>query len=90
MHVPEHQCTEGSVVDAITFMWSEVMEDGRSLNAIALGLGTVLNHSNAPNVGVTFDQNPDRLDFYALRDIAPGEQLTHDYHYDDYPPDWKP
>lgn len=87
--VPESQCPKGSVLAAYVFYWSVVMEDGRGLNAIALGLGTVMNHSNRPNVIVWFEQNPDRLDFYALRDIKPGEQLTHDYNYDEYPPDWK-
>jgi SET domain-containing protein len=25
----------------------------------------------------------------AVRDIHPGEQLTHDYSYDEYPPEWR-
>ena len=88
--VPEDQCPKGSVLHAYVFLWSAVMEDGLGLNAIALGLGTMTNHSHSPNVIVYFDRNPDRVDFYALRDIEPGEQLTHDYNYDEYPPEWKP
>ena len=87
--VPEDQCPKGSVLDAIVFLWSDVMEDGLNLNAIVLGMGTMLNHSKFPNVIVYFDQNPDRVDFYALRDIEPGEQLIHDYNYDEYPAEWK-
>ena len=89
MFVPEDQCPKGSVLDAIVFWWSTVVKDGLSRNAIVLGMGTVLNHSKFPNVIVYFDQNPDRVDFYALRDIEPGEQLTHDYNYDDYPSEWR-
>ena len=88
MLVPEEQCPKGSVLDAIVFLWSEVMDDGLNLNAIVLGMGTMLNHSKSPNVIVWFDQNPDRVDFFALRDIEPGEQLTHDYNYDEYPSEW--
>jgi hypothetical protein len=58
--VPEDQCPKGSVLHADVFLWSTVMEDGLSLNAIVLGLGTMLNHSKSPNVIVYFDQNPDR------------------------------
>ncbi|HEY2909843.1 MAG TPA: SET domain-containing protein-lysine N-methyltransferase [Gemmataceae bacterium] len=89
MMIPEEQCPVGSLLDTIVFMWSVVMEDGLKQNALALGMGTVLNHSKLPNVIVYFEQNPDRLDFYALRDIEPGEQLTHDYNYDEYPAGWK-
>lgn len=89
MFVPEDQCPKGSVLSAYVYFWSVVMEDGQGLNAISLGLGTVMNHSKNPTVYVYFEQDPDRLDFFALRDIEPGEQLTHDYNYDEYPPEWK-
>jgi SET domain-containing protein len=89
MLVPEDQCPKGSALDAIVFLWSTVMEDGLNQNAIVLGLGTMLNHSRSPNVIVYFEQDPDRVDFYALRGIEPGEQLTHDYNYDEYPPEWR-
>ncbi len=87
--VPESECPKGSILEAYVFLWSTVMEDGLSRNAVALGMGTVMNHSKIPNVIVYFEENPDRLDFYALRDIEPGEQLTHDYNYDEYPPEWR-
>lgn len=87
--VPEAQCPNGSVLDAYVFLWSSIMEDGLNMNAIVLGLGTLLNHSKSPNVIVYFEQNPDRIDFYALQDIQPGEQLTQDYNYDAYPEGWK-
>ena len=88
MPVPGDQCPEGSVLDAIVFRWSAAVGDGLGRGAIVLGLGTVLNHSRSPNVVVSFERDPDRVDFYALRDIGPGEQLSHDYGYDEYPPEW--
>jgi SET domain-containing protein len=87
--VPESQCAKGSLLHSYVFFWSTVMQDGLGMNAIVLGLGTVMNHSSDPNVIVYFEPKPDRIDFYALRDIEPGEQLTHDYNYDEYPPHWK-
>lgn len=87
--IPESQCPKGSVLSSFVYFWSIVMEDGLGMNAVALGLGTILNHSRSPNVIVYFDHEPDRVDFYALRDIEPGEHLTHDYNYDEYPPGWQ-
>src|SRR5688500_12276667 len=73
MLLPEDQCPKGSFLDTIVFLWSAVMEDGLRQNALVLGMGTVLNHSKSPNVIVYFEQDPDRVDFYALCDIEPGE-----------------
>src|SRR4249920_3742638 len=87
--VPKNQCPKVPVLDAIAFIWPDVMGDGQSMHAIVLGMGTLLNHSKSPNVDLTFDKYPDRVDFYALRDIEPHEQLTHDYGYDDYPSEWR-
>ena len=89
MPVPEDQCPQGSVLDAVVFRWSAVAGDGTGLCAIVLGMGTMLNHSDSPNVAVSFGRCPDRVDFHAQRDVEPGEQLTHDYDYDEYPPGWR-
>jgi SET domain-containing protein len=89
MLVPEDLCPPGSFLDAIVFRWSAVVGGTPGLCAIALGVGTVLNHSDSPNVVASFGRDPDRVDFHALRDIEAGEQLTHDYDYDEYPPGWQ-
>jgi len=81
--------------DALVALCGAEMEarlGGESMPAnrpVFVGMGTVLNHSKFPNVIVYFEQSPDRVDFYALRDIEPGEQLTHDYNYEEYPPEWR-
>lgn len=47
--------------------------------AIALGYGSLINHSYSPNA--TFYNNEDNLtiDFYALVDIKAGEEITINY-----------
>lgn len=47
--------------------------------AIALGFGSLFNHSYTPNA--TFYNNEDQLtiDFYALTDIKAGEEITINY-----------
>ena len=84
--IPHHDraATDATIVFMYVFMWEHgtVEEDlyehqGRS--AIALGFTSLLNHSYAPNC--TFIRHIDELaiDLVAVRDIAPGEELTIDY-----------
>jgi SET domain-containing protein len=47
--------------------------------AIALGLGSIMNHSNKPNCSYYFSKARRTLSFYALRSIPANEELTHDY-----------
>lgn len=56
--------------------WYEFGTKGR---AIALGLGSILNHSDEPNCSYHFSKVKKTLSFYALRDIPAHEELTHDY-----------
>lgn len=56
--------------------WYEFGARGR---AIALGLGSILNHSDEPNCSYHFSKVRRTLSFYALRDIPAHEELTHDY-----------
>lgn len=56
--------------------WYEFGSRGR---AIALGLGSVMNHSDEPNCSFHYSRTKRTLKFYALRDIPAHEELTHDY-----------
>jgi SET domain-containing protein len=47
--------------------------------AIALGYGSLYNHSYAPNARYEFREDEDCLEFLALRDIEPGEEITINY-----------
>jgi SET domain-containing protein len=47
--------------------------------AIALGLGSILNHEGEANCSYHFSKVKRTLSFYALRDIPAHQELTHDY-----------
>ena len=55
------------------FAWGE----GKA--ALALGYGSLYNHSYRPNARYD-DVGPRTKEFTALRDIAPGEEITVNYH----------
>ena len=61
------------VIRRLMFNWSKTHV------ALALGYGSLYNHSDQPNL--TFQRGPENLTitFSALRDIAAGEQLTISY-----------
>jgi SET domain-containing protein len=56
--------------------WYQFGTKGR---AIALGLGSIMNHSHEPNCSYRFSKKKRTLSFYALKDIPAHEELTHDY-----------
>ena len=47
--------------------------------AIALGYGSLYNHSYTPNARYEFRESEECLEFIALRDIQPGEEITINY-----------
>ncbi|MGG0656410.1 SET domain-containing protein [Rummeliibacillus pycnus] len=58
--------------------------------AIVLGLGSLFNHSYTPNITFYNNEENSSVDFYALRDIKEGEELTINYNgeTDDKSPLW--
>ena len=60
--------------------WYEFGSRGR---AIALGIGSTMNHSDEPNSSFYFSRSKRMLRFYALRKIPAHEELTHDYGWAD-------
>ncbi len=58
------------------FAWSE------DLDAIALGLGSIYNHSPEANLRVSADKVDATIKFYAKRFINAGEELTSNYGFD--------
>src|SRR3954451_14129541 len=70
--LPVEQCAEGSVVSDYCFDW------GRGTVALALGYGSLSNHSYEPNSRYD-DVGPQTKEFTALRDIRPGEEITVNY-----------
>ena len=60
------------------FLWGEKRDHA----AICLGWGAVYNHSFAPNAAYEKVMEDLRMDFHALRDIEPGEEITVNYNGD--------
>lgn len=60
------------------FLWGEKRDHA----AICLGWGAVYNHSFAPNARYEKVMEDRRMDFYALRDIRPGEEILVNYNGD--------
>ncbi|MEM6395943.1 MAG: SET domain-containing protein [Bacteroidota bacterium] len=56
------------------FDWGK---DGRA--AIALGFGSLYNHSPDPNADYYMDFEAQTINFFTRRDIAAGEEITIDY-----------
>jgi SET domain-containing protein len=51
----------------------------REYAALALGYGSIYNHSYTPNARY-LKEPPDVMSFVAIRDIAAGEEITINYH----------
>jgi uncharacterized protein len=66
------------------FLWNK--DDA----AIALGYGSIYNHSHTPNAEIDIDHGKHTLIIKALREIRKGEEITHDYDWpiDDKTPEW--
>ncbi|KAL1659976.1 hypothetical protein GGF50DRAFT_64145 [Schizophyllum commune] len=58
-----------TLLDHYTFVW----KDGRM--ALALGLGSLFNHSSAPNVSYTLDPTTESIRYTTTRRILTGEEL---------------
>lgn len=57
------------------FLWGE----NRDRAAICIGFGSLYNHSYEPSVGYMKFIDKEQMDFFALRDITEGEELTVNY-----------
>lgn len=74
----EWELVEQTRLGHFAFDWDEA----KGSVAIALGQGSLFNHSYTPNVASDKDMRGRRIVFSAARDIAPGEELTINYNGD--------
>lgn len=58
------------------FLWG--VEQNQA--ALALGYGSLYNHSDEPNAEIVFDYEQETIDFICIHDISPGDEVTIDYH----------
>jgi SET domain-containing protein len=68
------------------FLWGK----DRDQCVIALGFGSLYNHSTNRNANFKIDMVDNTIDVYAIKDIKAGEEITFNYHEDpgDQPPLW--
>ncbi len=62
------------------FRWDVAADDHQV--AICLGYGSIYNHSYTPNAIVEKKLLDGIIELYAYRDIAKGEEITHNYNGD--------
>lgn len=75
--LPVEQCAhlEQTLLENYVFLWGPAKET----LAVALGLGSLFNHSYEPNVVYTRELDTQTLVFTALADIATDTELTVNY-----------
>ena len=74
----DERSLEGTTLDQYLFAWG----DGDEGTCLVLGLGSLYNHSAAPNAAACRNEAKLRMDFVALRDIAADEQIFVDYQWE--------
>lgn len=67
-----------TMLDDYYFDWGDEGE----WYALALGYGSLYNHAYQPNAEYGMDFEANTLEFYALRDIEPGEEIFINYNGD--------
>lgn len=65
----------GTVLHDYYFLWGEEQKQC----AIALGFGSLYNHSYQPNARYLLDYEQLTIDFYAIKNIGSGEEITVNY-----------
>jgi SET domain-containing protein len=68
----------GTTLDRYLFAWGE----GPEQSCLVLGLGSLYNHSAAPNAVACRVEGQSRMEFIALRRIEAGEQILIDYQWE--------
>ncbi|MGZ3473283.1 MAG: SET domain-containing protein [Polyangiales bacterium] len=76
--IPEEQLQNvaNTILHEYFFRWGGTQDDG----AVALGYGSLYNHSDTPNAMYVRKVSEGILEFVALRDIAAGEEIFVSYH----------
>ncbi|MEI9888206.1 MAG: SET domain-containing protein-lysine N-methyltransferase [Rhizomicrobium sp.] len=61
--------------------WHENLDAPEPGKECCIGLGylSIYNHADAPNATLEHHYDSDEISVIALRDIAPGEEITYDY-----------
>lgn len=65
-------------LDGYTFVWKRTAGQ-KAVMALALGLGSLFNHSKQPNLSYTLDHAAHCIHYRTVRDVRPDEELTISY-----------
>ena len=74
----ERKYVRKTKLDDYFFNWGESKKEP----AICLGYGSLYNHSYTPNARFINNLKNETIDFYAIRDIEKGEEITVNYNGD--------
>ncbi len=69
-----------TILDKYLFAWN----DEQGTCCIALGFGSLYNHSPKPNAAGCRILDRNEIEFVALRDIEEGEQILTDYEWEEH------
>lgn len=81
----EREYLEETILDYYMYPWKNLKDA-----AIALGLGSIYNHSDKPNAKWVCDYKKNQMIYKALQNIKKGEEITVDYNgpYEPDDMDW--
>ena len=77
-HENEWKHLKKTILFNYCFTWGDNYEH----TAIALGYGSLFNHSYTPNAMFTYNIDNLSIDFYAIADIDTGQEITINYNED--------
>jgi uncharacterized protein len=82
----DYNCLAKTILSDYMFDWGE----DNDVYAIALGYGSLFNHSYTPNAMYKFNKEKKQINFYAHTDIKAGEEILVNYNGtpDDQSPLW--
>ena len=70
-----------NMIRSYAYGW-KVRDDNGNLivsHALSMGMGGIYNHAQPGNITNVMHRDEFRMEFFALRDIDAGEELTHNY-----------
>jgi SET domain-containing protein len=79
IEIPEHDAANLNKSILVTYFF--YFGKNKQRQAIALGFGSLYNHSHKPNAIYKIKQTENRIDFIALKDIKKDDEILINYSY---------
>ena len=71
----DYEHIHNSILHDFYFLWGKDYDH----YAIALGYGSIYNHSSQPNAKMVMDLDKNTIDVYCIKAINPGDEILFDY-----------